>query len=81
MKLIRNDVVANLVFGQLVTTDFWLTEADIVRRIESIEVDFGCSSGYRIAADAGEPCACCKRPFGRRVHGIDGSWFSPVKEG
>jgi len=53
-------------------------EADMIRTLERIERDARCESGYRVWMDAGEPCACCGRPFSEPIHGVDGEWISAV---
>jgi hypothetical protein len=61
--------------GNLVKSDFYEEEKDIVRKIISIKKDNG---GYRVSADAGKICECCKRPLGKEILGVDSAWFEKV---
>lgn len=66
--------------GDLVTTEFDRDASALVRRITAIKTTEKTGSGYRISADAGDPCPCCKRFFGVPVSGVDGSWFLPATQ-
>lgn len=70
--------------GDKVSSDFYKEESDIVRTVTYIEEDKRCGSGYRVRADGGEPCPCCKRLPGRPIggtfdEGVDSAWFTLVQ--
>lgn len=64
--------------GDRVVTKFYRDESDIIRRVESCVQDRACGSGWRVVADAGEPCPCCGRRAGRPVCSVDSAWFEKV---
>jgi len=65
--------------GDKVTSDFYPDEKDLVRTVTSCIKHPNCQSGWRITADAGEPCPCCNRPgkpiIGAGNNGVDSEWF------
>jgi len=56
--------------GDLVTTDFYVHERDLVRKVTSVEKSDGCRSGWAVSADQGERCQCCDRPNGTPINGM-----------
>lgn len=70
--------------GDKVTTNYYPNQEKIVRAVLEIYKDSDCESGWRVLADGGEPCACCKRPFGNEIggrhgYGVDSGWFKKVE--
>ena len=66
--------------GDLVTTAYYRDEATVVRRVVDVRQDdnkFG--SGWGIAADAGDPCPACGRPYGQAIHLVDAAHFKKVQ--
>lgn len=61
--------------GDLVTTDFYPDEHDVVRRVTSALRMPGFGSGWAVSADGGEVCSACGRRGGTPVENLDSTWF------
>jgi hypothetical protein len=81
LRLSTKEEVEQLSVGDTVVTDFHRGDGHVKRKITRIEKDPKCSSsGYRISADDGGTCPCCKRSLSRPIAGgVDGAWFIKVE--
>ena len=69
-----------LQIGQKVVTDWDFKAPDVVRTLTTIFRDQKTGSGYKAAADAGEPCPHCHRTFTEPTPAVDAAWFRPVED-
>jgi len=82
--MIKTD--APFAIGDRVTTEFIHEHSDVVRTVTEVEaynpiVNLGPpSSGWIIAADAGEPCPTCGKAPSQEIPVIDSGWFQKVEE-
>jgi len=78
MNLSSKEVVHSFKVGDLVTTELYIQDKDVIRTITKIEYNSNTGSGITIWADNGGICPCCNRAPSIDTGGVDGAWFLPA---
>jgi hypothetical protein len=76
-KLSSKATAKKFTVGDLVTSEFFEGDRDVIREILRIEKDCDTESTVRIWASDGGLCECCSKFRSRPISGVDGAWMLP----